>query len=431
MKILIFAGTSEGHALYDRLRRENFDVSCSVATEYGKEVIEDKENVVVARMNKSEMSKYILSSGFDFVVDATHPYAKEVTANIVLACEEVGVDYYRLLREESTLEGAVVYDTLESAVSYLSETEGNILSTIGSKELNKLKAITSYETRLYARILPVGETVSELVLGGFPSKNIICMQGPFSEELNVAMLRQYDCKFLLTKDSGKNGGFIEKLLATKKADATLVVIGRPLKEVGYSFEEIVELIYLRGEGKLPNKEKIITKVALTKEDCKKEKTKISRYFPFFLDVKDKNFLVVGAGKIATRRIKSLLNFDVNLTVISSSCCDEFRLLLDEDSKSSSDKKINYIQRNFRDEDVKNRYCVIATTNDRTLNHRIGELAKSDGAYVNVCDRQEECDFIFSGIVKKDDAVIAITADGCSHLLAKEVTQKIRGMIDEN
>ena len=430
MKILIFAGTSEGHSLYDRLRSENFDVSCSVATEYGKEVIDDKENVVVARMNKSEMISYIQSSGFDFVVDATHPYAKEVTTNIVLACNEVGVDYYRLLREESTLDSAVVFDTLDSAVSYLSEVEGNILSTIGSKELGKLKAITNYETRLYARILPVGETVSELVGGGFPSKNIICMQGPFSEELNVAMLRQFGCKFLLTKDSGKNGGFMEKLLATKKADATLVVIGRPLKEVGYSFEEIVELIYLRANENLPNKEEAKTPLAITKEVNREETSKRSRYFPFFLDVKDKNFLVVGAGKIATRRIKSLLNFDVKLTVVSSAFCDEFRLLLDEDS-SSSGKKIDYIQRNFKDEDVKNRFCVIATTNDRTLNHRIGELAKSEGAYVNVCDRKEECDFIFSGIVRKDEVVVAITADGCSHLLAKEVTQKIRGMIDEN
>lgn len=71
---------------------------------------------------------------------------------------------------------------------------------------------------------------------GFSGKNLICMQGPFTEDLNVAMLRQAQASWMVTKESGKAGGFLEKLRAAKKAGAKLVVIKRP----GERSEEIAE-----------------------------------------------------------------------------------------------------------------------------------------------------------------------------------------------
>ena len=69
---------------------------------------------------------------------------------------------------------------------------------------------------------------------GFEGKNLIAMQGPFSEEMNRAMLRQYDCRYLVTKDSGKAGGFPEKIQAAISCGAVPVIIGRPSGDTGIS-----------------------------------------------------------------------------------------------------------------------------------------------------------------------------------------------------
>ena len=78
---------------------------------------------------------------------------------------------------------------------------------------------------------------------GYPLKNIICMQGPFSKDMNTATLKHIKAEFLVTKDTGKTGGFDEKLEAAKSAGAELIVIGRPEeKSKGYTFEELKKIM---------------------------------------------------------------------------------------------------------------------------------------------------------------------------------------------
>ena len=77
---------------------------------------------------------------------------------------------------------------------------------------------------------------------GFEGKNLIAMQGPFSKELNAAMLRQYDCRYLVTKDSGKAGGFEEKIQAATECGAIPVIIGRPVQEKGISVKECKRML---------------------------------------------------------------------------------------------------------------------------------------------------------------------------------------------
>ena len=74
---------------------------------------------------------------------------------------------------------------------------------------------------------------------GFQGKHLICMQGPFSEELNTALIHQFQIKYLLTKNSGRAGGVMEKIESAKKNEVTLVMIGRPLTEEGEYLEEIL------------------------------------------------------------------------------------------------------------------------------------------------------------------------------------------------
>ncbi len=125
-------------------------------------------------------------------------------------------------------------ENTEAAVEFLEGTEGNILLTTGSKELGKLHALSDAGERIYARVLSLPSVMETCKGYGFEGKHLIGMQGPFSMELNAAMLRQYDCKYLVTKDTGKAGGFQEKIDAALMCDVIPVIIGRPLQEEGLS-----------------------------------------------------------------------------------------------------------------------------------------------------------------------------------------------------
>ena len=92
--------------------------------------------------------------------------------------------------------------------------------------------------RCYPRVLPMADSLERCLTLGFPPKNIICMQGPFSRELNVALLRQYHIQTLVTKDTGGYGGFREKAEAAREAGCALLVVERPRRETGLTLEEI-------------------------------------------------------------------------------------------------------------------------------------------------------------------------------------------------
>ena len=241
-RILIFAGTTEGRLLAEFLNRQKVSACVCVATEYGGQLLEENEYLEVShtRLNQEEMCQLIREKGIQRTVDATHPYAAEVSANIKGACEETGCEYIRLLRSQTHLseETMICVESVDEAVEFLKETEGNILATTGSKELHKYTAIPEFADRVFARVLSTPEVAQHCAGLGFTGKHLICMQGPFSEELNTALLKQFDARWLVTKEAGKNGGYEEKIRAAKNAGAKVVLVGRPVKESGMSLEEV-------------------------------------------------------------------------------------------------------------------------------------------------------------------------------------------------
>lgn len=245
-EILIFAGTTEGRQLAEFLSRQKVRCIVSVATEYGGELLKENEYLKISsgRLDQQQMRELICREAVTSVVDATHPYAVEVSANIKSACEAEGTEYIRLLRasEEVGAQDVVYVDSVEAAVAFLQQTTGNILATTGSKELHKYTALADYRERVFARVLSTPEVAASCAALGFNGKHLICMQGPFSQELNTAMLKQFEAKWLVTKEAGKNGGFAEKIRAAKEAGASVVLIGRPVQEEGFSLEEVKALL---------------------------------------------------------------------------------------------------------------------------------------------------------------------------------------------
>ena len=169
-------------------------------------------------------------------MDATHPYAAEATANIAAACRDAATPYRRLLREASPIGADVVrVADASGAAAYLEGTRGNILLATGAKELPRYAALNP--SRLYPRILPTHEGLSACERLGIPRRNVIAMQGAFSQALNEALIRQYGVAYLVTKDGGAAGGFPEKLRAARSTGVTLILLQRP-EETGESFAEI-------------------------------------------------------------------------------------------------------------------------------------------------------------------------------------------------
>lgn len=287
--ILIFAGTTEGRLLAEYASGINnkkntgctgtaavHPVRCFVctATEYGKSILDNLPGVVICagRMDSAGIQSFIEKNNIDLVIDATHPFAREVTANIKTACaavnmkadvnhmqERPSVRCVRCLRgrngrisganirtadAEITKGGestAVWADSVRQAVSYLKRTTGNILIATGSKELHLYTEIEDYRQRCFARVLSTREAVEKSVDLGFEGRHLIAMQGPFSVEMNLALLKHTEAAWFVTKESGTTGGFEEKLKAARLARAVPVIVGRPY-ETGESLETVKEMI---------------------------------------------------------------------------------------------------------------------------------------------------------------------------------------------
>ena len=246
-KVIVFAGTTEGYEISRFLSENQLPVLACVATEYGSKSLQENSclHVQAGRLDEQQMRDLFFREKPELVLDATHPYAAEVTQNIRKACEETGVSYTRILRTGSEQQNAVYVRDAKEAAEYLKGTEGNVLLTTGSKELAVFTSVSDYNKRLFARVLSLPSVIESCQALGFEGRNLIAMQGPFSKELNQAMLEQYQCKYLVTKDSGKAGGFLEKIQAAEALGVTAVIIGRPLAEEGLSLKECRHMLIER------------------------------------------------------------------------------------------------------------------------------------------------------------------------------------------
>lgn len=236
MRILVFGGTTEGRVVAQRLADLGHRVTASVATQLGAEELTDagEVEVLVGRRDACQMAG--LLAAFDLCVDATHPYATEASANIRDACKRTGTPLRRIRREPTKASDCIAVSSAREAARLLRTTDGAILVTTGAKELESFAGIDP--TRLVARMLPTHEGLAACEDLGIPHANIVAMQGPFSQELNEALMRQHRIRWLVTKDGGRAGGMPQKLAAARACDVRTVLISRP-KDEGMSVEELI------------------------------------------------------------------------------------------------------------------------------------------------------------------------------------------------
>lgn len=241
-KILIFGGTTEGRELAEWCAANGIRADVSVTTDYGARLLGSGEmlNVFTGKLDCGEMKTLINAGDYAAVIDATHPYATEATANIHEACNCLGVRYYRLIREECELSGTCV-NSLDELAELLNATDKTILSTLGSKEFPAFTKVKNYKRRVWFRVLPSPETMEMCADSGIDEAHIIAEKPPYSVGDNTRHIMQSGAEILVTKECGIKGGYPEKIAAAKACGIETITVKRP-PDSGYSFNELTKII---------------------------------------------------------------------------------------------------------------------------------------------------------------------------------------------
>ena len=149
------------------------------------------------------------------------------------------------------------------------------------------------------------------------------------------------------------------------------------------------------------------------------------YFPMFVDMTERECLIVGGGNVAYRKVMVMLDFGAKVTVVAEDICDELRKLTIDDT-ANKENRITFIKRKFEQKDCDGMEMVIAATDDNALNHEIAEYCKAKGIMVNAVDQKADCSFIFPSYIKEKNLVAAFSSGGNSPVL----TQYLKGKEQE-
>lgn len=234
----IIGGTKDSRDFVNLLKENSYDLNkviISVATNYGKKLIdelncdllpENKINIIAEPMDAKKMATFIEEYGITEIFDFSHPYAIEVSQNAINSSNIKNIKYFRFERKNLSSENAIDFYNIDELISFLATLNGNILVTLGSNNIEKFSNLQNIEN-IYFRVLPVTISIKKLENIGIKAKNIIGLQGPFSTSFNEAIYKNYNIKYMVTKESGITGGEKEKLDAAKNLDVTPIILKRP------------------------------------------------------------------------------------------------------------------------------------------------------------------------------------------------------------
>lgn len=225
--IWVIAGTRSARDVIDLLLPDNYTIIATTTTDYGKRLIYEHAGLttMVKAMDADEMIDFIKNHGIKLIIDASHPYSQEASLNAISASKASAIPYIRFERGHVEYNGATVVDSFEDAALYVKNVEGNILLTIGIKNLAPFAAITG--RRIYVRILPTVQSIEECLGMGFLPDQIIAARFPFSKDFNKALFQALHIQYLVTKESGEEGSVREKLEAASELGIEAVVVKRP------------------------------------------------------------------------------------------------------------------------------------------------------------------------------------------------------------
>jgi precorrin-3B C17-methyltransferase len=270
----VFSGTGDGNALARALVDRQGPIIVSTASEYGGEIArEDCPGVTVwaGRQGVEARRRALLGSQARAIVDATHPFAQQISEQLIGLSKELGIPYLRYERPSAfdaaggalgtqgalNITGALGSwcDSVADAAQRAIVTGQRIFLATGSKDLATfLDAPNAGQREWFVRITPEPALVRRAIDLGIPRDHILAMQGPFSEAFNTALWRDQRIDCVVTKDSGEAGGFSAKARAAATLKIPLLVIRRPqvaYPSIATSLEAVSEQLQSLGLGCAP------------------------------------------------------------------------------------------------------------------------------------------------------------------------------------
>jgi siroheme synthase-like protein len=142
-----------------------------------------------------------------------------------------------------------------------------------------------------------------------------------------------------------------------------------------------------------------------------------KHYPIFLDLRGRSVLVVGAGKVALRKTRTLVEAGARVTVVAPEWEAEFE-----------DLPVRLLRRHFRATDLAGAMLVFAATDDRLVNHRVGVAAKGKGVFANIADSADECDFVVPARLQRGPVQVAVSSGGENPRLSAEMRRKLEEIL---
>lgn len=249
----LIVGTSEGKNILSGLNEFTENIFISTATAYGAELLKDYKYKIFNNepLDLVGLMQVISLHDIKILIDASHPYALEITKNAMEACKNCGIKYVRYERPSVSEKfkenkNVIVVEDYDSLYTQLTKVEGNILNTTGSRNIDKILSF-NLNNRIIHRVLPSVKVLEEILELGIRVEDIVAMKGPVGYELNCGFIKEYKAKAILMKDSGVQGGTYEKIKAAIDNNIPAFIIGRKPMEYSEVFYSEIELIkYISG-----------------------------------------------------------------------------------------------------------------------------------------------------------------------------------------
>lgn len=238
--IWVIGGTSDALKIVDILETKNKSILVTTTTDYGSELAQKNKVTVLQKMlDGNDMLEILKDYSIQVVIDASHPFAECVSTNAIEACRLSKVKYVRYERDSIHFPDALYYESYAQIIASLAADDGNILFTIGSKNLKLFSSLDA--NRMIARVLPVAESINLCREAGFQPHQIIATKGRLSSETNKSLMLEYGIKHLVTKDSGDAGGLKEKIDAAKELGLKVHILKRPAIDYPQAYTSYTEL----------------------------------------------------------------------------------------------------------------------------------------------------------------------------------------------
>lgn len=222
--IWILGGTHEVPLLINKLK-DYSDIIVTVVTDEAREFLPKDLKVRVGALTEKEKCDFVRKNNIDLIIDMTHPFAKHIKKSIKDFAQKLGIKFVRYNRPILEFKDSdILYvKSYDEAIRKIKSLSGTFFFTTGVNEADRFFLVKG-DNRFVFRILPSVSSVKKITDIGVSLKDICAMLGPFSTDLNEALLKTYNADYLVTKNSGDGSGIKEKLEAAKKLGVKVIMI---------------------------------------------------------------------------------------------------------------------------------------------------------------------------------------------------------------